>query len=127
MGGPDRRHHAHQGTRETGQGGDLPEIARTHLHHRRPLPPLSGEQRERHADVIVERPPAVDHGAPGADGPGQHVLGGGLAHRSGYPHNPVAHSSTGGCGQFPESVDGVVNDHLRQTRSRSGSPPVASH
>ena len=71
------------------QLGDVPGAAGAHLDDEG-LGAVGGvEQRERHAQLVVERPGAGRRAPAGGQGRGQQVLDAGLAHRAGDAHHPV--------------------------------------
>ena len=83
MGHADLQHHGDVRRRDGGQSGDLPDVIGAHLRHQVPGVRADLQRGQRQADLIVERADGGDRLPHRSKQRGQHVLGGGLAHRAG--------------------------------------------
>jgi len=79
VGRPDVRDDANIGIDEPAEQIDLAERAHAHLDDCGPVPAIECEQRERHADVVVEIPLVLENRTPAPEDAGKHFLGRGLA------------------------------------------------
>ena len=75
----DVRDHAHLGIDEPRQQVDLAGSAHAHFNYRCPVPCLELQQRERHADMVVQVPLVLEHRSLLLQDGGDHLLGRGLA------------------------------------------------
>ena len=98
------------------QAGHLPKAGDAHLHHGGLVPLPEAEQRQRHAQLVVE----VLLGPQGAEAlaqhRGDHLLGGGLAHGARDPHKGDVELAAVEGRDLPQGGLGVRHPDLRDLR-----------
>ena len=113
MHGADIDDHRHIRPGDGGQIRDLPEMVHTHFQHSDLCILRHGQDRHRHADIVI----VIDRGLAGAVGGLQHrrdhFLGGALAHGAGDAHylhtDPVPLAT----GDLPQCDSGILYDNRR--------------
>ena len=103
-----------RGPRERGERGDLARVIRAHLDHRMAVRGLEPQQRQRHADVVVEVAAGGERRSRAGEDRRQHLLGGRLAVAAAdAEHECVAACAPGG-GERGERRLGVRDGDLGQ-------------
>ncbi len=72
---------------EPGEQIDLPQRAHPHFHDRGRMVRIELQERERHADMVVQVPLVLEHRTFLLQDAGEHLLGRGLAVRAGDAHD----------------------------------------
>ena len=111
---------ANRGTRDVDQGRDLARVIGAHLHHRKAVRGLEAQQRQRHADVVVEIAARGETAARLSEDRGGHFLRGGLAVAAGDPDQRPAEGRAPAASRALERRLGVGHDDLRQRHRLPG-------
>jgi len=119
--------HADGGASDGDQGGDLAGPVGAHFHHGKAMRRRQPQQRQRHADVVVEIAAGGQTVTGLPEDRGRHLLGGGLAVAARHAHQWAAKVRAPVARGALERRLGIGHDDLRQPEgcSASTSAPAA--
>ena len=95
------------GQADPGEAVNFAEGVHAHLHHRGFVGPLQLQERQGHADKIVQVQPVFQDPEGRGQGGGDHLLGGGLAATAGDAHHRHPEAGPPGLGQVAQGRQGV--------------------
>ena len=99
--------HPDGGAGDPGEAVNFAEGVHAHLHHRGFVGPLQLQEREGHADEVVQVQPVFQDPEGRGQGGGDHLLGGGLAATAGDAHHRHPEPAPPGLGQVAQGRQGV--------------------
>ena len=115
-----------RGLRERGERGDLARVIGAHLDHRVAVRGLEAEQRQRHADVVVEVAAGRERRARAGEDRREQFLGGRLAVAAADAEHQRAGSRARQAAASAVSAAWVSrDDHLRQRQPSAGCETTA--
>ena len=96
------------GASNPGEAVNFAEGVHAHLHHRGFVGAFQLQERQGHADEIVQVQPVFQDPEGGRQGGGDHLLGGGLAATAGDAHHRDREAAAPGLGQVAQGREGVA-------------------
>ena len=99
--------HPDGGAGDPGEAVNFAKRVHAHLHHRNFMRPLEPQEREGHADEVVQVQPVFQDPKGRVQRRGDHLLGGGLAAAAGDAHHRHPEPAPPGPGQVPQGRKGV--------------------
>ena len=122
--GPDAADDANLGRGHPGQGCDFARVIHAHLDHAKFVSVIEPNERQRHADVIVEIALGRLGAELGAQHRGDQFLGAGLAAAAGHADRPQGQEAAIGRRKPLQGLECVRHFHKTETRGQIGDERI---